>query len=475
MTNSPVISPAEYRAVLRNDFVSFIERSFYELNPQTTLWLAPYLEVLAAKLEACRLGLCRRLIVALPPRCLKSHCASIALPAWLLGHSPALHVITASYAQDLTEKFARDCRTLMQSAFYQALFPTRLSDRFAVHDYATTAGGSRMATSVTGGITGRGGDVIIIDDPLKADEALSESRRSAVNQWYDNTLLSRLNDKQKGVIIIVMQRLHQDDLVGHVLEHSDWEVLSFPAIAEEDETHVIETPLGRRLFTRRVGDILQSERESQETLDAMRRSLGDYSFAAQYQQNPTPVGGAMIKGHWLKFYDAANVPKDFIRIVLSWDTANKANELTDYSVCTVWGQRGKDFYLLDVVRQRLDYPDLKRRVIDLARRYPGSKIVIEDKASGTQLIQELRHEIYGIHPYEPPTGTDKTMRLYSQTDLFENGFVHLPSQASWLADYIRELISFPGVKFDDQVDSTTQALHYMRGSNDLEIWARLGR
>jgi len=469
------LSFAEYEYILGSDFMSFIERSFFELNPDTRLISGAYLEVLATKLEACRLGKIKRLIINLPPRHLKSHSASIAFPAWYLGHRPSGQVICISYGQELTEKFARDCRTLMQTPWYQRLFATRLSDRQAVHDFWTTDQGVRMATSVEGVLTGRGADLIIIDDPMKPDEAFSEPRRTKVNAWFDNTLLSRLNDKNTGCIILVMQRLHQDDLVGHVLEHGDWEVLSFPAIAEEDETHVIDTPLGRRLFTRRVGDILQSERESRETLDAMRRSLGDYSFAAQYQQNPTPVGGAMIKLHWLKFYDPAVLPKDFIRIVQSWDTANKANELNDYSVCTIWGQRGKDYYLLDVVRQHLNYPDLKRKVIDLARRYEGSKIVIEDKASGTQLIQELRHEIYGIQPYEPPTGTDKTMRLHSQSDLFENGFVYLPSQANWLADYIRELISFPGGKFDDQVDSTTQALHYMRGSNDLEMWVRLGK
>ncbi len=469
------LSFAEYEFILRHDFMSFIERSFFELNPDTRLMVSAYLEVMAAKLEACRLGRIRRLIICLPPRHLKSHSASVAFPAWYLGHRPSGQVICVSYGQDLTEKFARDCRSVMQTPWYQRLFATRLSDRQAVHDFWTTDQGVRMATSVEGVLTGRGADLIIIDDPMKPDEAFSEPRRTKVNQWFDNTLLSRLNDKNTGCIIIVMQRLHQDDLVGHVLEHSNWEVLSFPAIAEEDETHLIETPLGRRLFTRRVGDILQSERESGETLDAMRRSLGDYCFASQYQQSPTPVGGAMIKEKWLRFYDPLSVPREFLRKVQSWDTANKTKELNDYSVCTVWGQRGKDFFLLEVVRQRLNYPDLKRKVIELAGRYPGARILIEDKASGTQLIQELRQEIYGIEPYEPLAGMDKTMRMHAQTDLFENGFVYLPSQASWLPEYVRELISFPGSKYDDQVDSTAQALHYMRRSNHLEIWERLGK
>src|SRR5229473_6461572 len=225
-----ILSPIEYDFILRRDFLSFAERAFYELNPQTVLSMSPYIEVMAAKLEACRLGRCSRLIINVPPRYLKSHLASIALPAWYLAHYPSRHVICACYGQDLSDKFARDTRTVMLSPWYQRLFPTRIAEwRVAVHDFSTTDQGTRLATSVNGPLTGRGADLIVIDDPLKPDDALSEPRRTAVNDWYDNTLLSRLNDKVTGCIIIVMQRLHQDDLVGHVLEQENWDVLSFPA------------------------------------------------------------------------------------------------------------------------------------------------------------------------------------------------------------------------------------------------------
>ena len=171
------------------------------------LW-APHIELIAAKLDACRQGQVRRLIINVPPRHLKSLCASVAFPAWCLGHDPAAQIICASYGQDLADKFARDCRRIMASTWYLQLFSTRLGDRHPVHDFATTAQGTRMATSVGGVLTGRGADMIIIDDALKPDEALSESRRNAVNEWYDNTLLSRLNDKARGCIIIIMQQLH---------------------------------------------------------------------------------------------------------------------------------------------------------------------------------------------------------------------------------------------------------------------------
>jgi hypothetical protein len=187
----------------------------------------------------------------------------VAFVAWLLGHKPAIQIICASYGQELADKHARDCRTLMASEFYQQLFPrTRLSsEKESVNEFLTSGEGFRMSTSVGGVLTGRGADVIILDDPLKPDEALSETRRTSVNEWYDNTLVSRLNSKENGVIIIVMQRLHQDDLVGHVMGQQDWEVLSFPAIAEEDEVHLIDNAWGRRRFQRKTDEVLQPDRE----------------------------------------------------------------------------------------------------------------------------------------------------------------------------------------------------------------------
>jgi predicted phage terminase large subunit-like protein len=468
------LSPSEYTFVLRRDFMSFIERSFYELNAQTPFIAGPHLEIMAAKLEACRQGKIRRLIINLPPRSLKSHCTTIAFVAWWLGHNPAGHAICASYGQDLADKLARDCRIVMLSPWYRRLFPTRLSSRQAVHDFITTEQGTRLATSVGGVLTGRGGDLILLDDPLKPDEALSETKRKAVNEWYDNTLLSRLNDKAKGCIIIVMQRLHQNDLVGHVLEQEHWEVLSFPAIAEQEETHVIESVLGTRLFKRKTGEALHPERESLAVYRAIRQTIGEYNFVSQYQQNPAPPGGAMVKTDWLKFYEPGEQPSEFSRIVQSWDTANKATELSDYSVCTTWGVQYKQYYLLDVYRRKLNYPDLKRTVIEQAQRFDTNTVLIEDKASGTQLIQDLKFDgVLGVTEYKPPPGTDKVMRLHAQTAMFENALVFLPRSAPWLPDYVHELTSFPGSKHDDQVDSTTQFLDYVRSSHSLDIWERL--
>jgi hypothetical protein len=263
-----------------------------------------------------------------------------------------------SYAQDLSDKHARDCRTIMTSEWYQQLFPnTRLtSQRPAVQELNTTAGGCRLAGSVGGALTGRGADLIIIDDALKPVEALSDALRQGANEWFDNTLYTRLNDKRHGAIVLIMQRLHQDDLVGHVLRQEAWELVRFPAIAEEDEVHEYMTPWGPQRFRRRKGEALHPEREPLDVLEQLRRSLGEYSFAGQYQQAPSPRGSGLVKAEWFKRYAPSEKPESFDRIVQSWDTANKATELSDYSACTTWGIKGQNLYLLHVLRKQRQHP-----------------------------------------------------------------------------------------------------------------------
>jgi predicted phage terminase large subunit-like protein len=463
MEKTMKINKEEYQAFMRNDFVAFVEKAFRELNPQTEFHHNWHIEVLAEILEQCRAGKLRRLIINIPPRYLKSHMTSISFVAWLLGHNPAAQIICASYAQDLSEKLAADCRSLMATDWYQDLFKsTRLARlRSAVHDFTTTKRGSRLATSVDGVLTGRGADFIIIDDPLKPDEALSETQRNTVNNWFDNTVLSRLNDKRKGCIIIITQRLHEDDLVGHVLDGEPWKLVRFPAIAEEDETHLIETPYGPRRFRRRAGEALHPEREPLEILNQLREAQGEYNFAGQYQQAPSPLGGGLVKAAWFKTYTATDVPAKFEMIFQSWDTANKPTELSDYSVCTTWGVKEKHVYLLHVFRKRLGYPELKRAVSEQAEAFSPQTILIEDKASGTQLIQELVNEgMHAIKNYEPTM--NKTMRMNSVTNTIENGFGHVPDKAPWLGEYLHELTSFPNGKYDDQADSTSQALDWFK-------------
>jgi predicted phage terminase large subunit-like protein len=460
------INSEELQAFLRNDFMIFIARSFQELNPHTEYLHHWYIGVIADALEQCRTGQINRLVINVPPRHLKSHVASIAFPAFVLGHNPFAQIICASYAQDLADKLAADCRSLMTSDLYRRVFPwTRLAGRSLVSDFSTTERGFRLSTSVGGVLTGRGADFIIIDDALKPDEALSETQRKSVNDWFDHTVVTRLNDKRSGCIILIAQRLHEDDLVGHVLRQGGWHHIKFPAIAEENESYTIKTIYGEQTFTRREGEALHPEREPLELLAQMRESLGEYNFAGQYQQSPSPLGGGMVKTSWFRTYTSAELPAEYELIFQSWDTANKDTELSDFSVCTTWGLAANHLYLLHVFRQRLNYPDLRRAVKQQAFLFHPKNIIIEDKASGTQLIQDLQED--GVHATTPfSTQMDKVMRMHSTSSTIENGFVHIPAQADWIPEYLHEISAFPKGKHDDQVDSTSQALHWVREGRD---------
>jgi predicted phage terminase large subunit-like protein len=453
----------QYREILRRDLYAFIHRAFLALNPHTRFLPHDYIELIAAHLEKARRSEIRRLIINMPPRALKSHCASIVFPAWLLGHNPSAQIIAVSYGQDLADRLARECRTLMSTQFYEALFSTRLSaEKQATAEFETIQKGCRLSTSVGGVLTGRGADFIIIDDPLKPDEAISDLRRKSVNEWYDTSLYSRLNSKASGVIIIIMQRLHEDDLVGHVLGREPWHVLSLPAIAERDEEYTIETPYGHHTFRRKSGEALHPEREPLAVLAHIRDNIGIDNFAGQYLQSPAPPGGGIIKAEWFQIYD--RLPEKFDSIVQSWDTASVAAELSSFSVCTTWGVKEKHLYLIDVFRERLDYPSLKRAVRARADAFSARVVLIENKASGIQLIQELLAEgLPGVTKYEPDC--EKIMRMHAQTGLIENGFVHLPGQAPWLSVYLHELVTFPNGTYDDQVDSTSQALDWINRSS----------
>jgi predicted phage terminase large subunit-like protein len=465
------LSKTEYQTILRADLSAFAMRAFRQLNPGTEYLPNWHIELMAAKLRDAMLGRTPRLIINIPPRYMKSLTASVAFPAWLLGHDPSAKVIAVSYAQELANKHSLDCRNVMESDWYRDLFKTRLSStRNAVGEYATTKHGFRLATSVGGTLTGRGGDYLIIDDPIKPDDAVSESMRKRANDWFDGVLYTRQNNKNTSRIIIVMHRLHEDDLVGHVLEQEQWDVLSLPAIAEADEEFVVDTPWGVRTYKRSAGGILHPAFESEEALQRTRATIGEYNFAGQYQQSPAPLGGGMVKEEWLVRYREGDLPSKFDQVLCSWDTGSKPTELADYSACTTWGILDGHAFLLHVFRRKMNFPELKRATLDIAATYKATNILIEDKAAGTQLIQELREAgLQGVQGYDPKG--DKVMRMHAQCATIESGMVHIPAEAPWLAEYLHEIITFPGSKYDDQVDSTSQALEWiLMGQRNMGLY-----
>lgn len=462
------------RAVLRHDLASFIRRCFLTVSPGQAFLPNWHIEAIAHELEMLLRGENPRLIVNIPPRNLKSICVSVALPAFVLGHDPTKRILCVSYSIDLAAKHSRDCRAVMESDWYKNLFPqTRINrSKNTELEFETTARGSRLATSVGGTLTGRGGNLIIIDDPLKPEDAQSESRRSAVNGWYDSTLSSRLDQKTDGSIVIVMQRLHCDDLVGHVLERdpSGWQVLSLPAIAEMPAL----IDLGHGAFHRReIGDVLHPEREPRSVLDRIKLQQTSLTFSAQYQQMPVPPGGALVRRDWFRSYAKAPDRQGGDIVVQSWDTASRINDSNDWSVCTTWHIRDDQYFLLDVLRERLEYPDLRRKILSHAKLFPTEFVLMEDAGSGLHLIQDLNREgSMWITPIRPVG--EKIVRLQAATVPIEGRRVWIPESADWLEDFIIEVLAFPNGRFDDQVDSVSQFLNWARDRNGEILFDIIG-
>ncbi len=446
------------RLILRNHLASFIHRCFQTVVPGAAFSLNWHILAMAWHLSQCFHGTIKRLIITIPPRSLKSISASVAFPSWILGRNPASNIICISYSANLASKHSRDCRAVMESAWYREVFPkTRIHpEKNTEMEFMTTAQGHRMSTSTGGTLTGRGGNFLILDDPMNPDEAASEAKCEAKKQWYDNTLYSRLDNKNEGVIIIIMQRLHIDDLVGYVLQKENWVHLNLPAFAPKLE----KIPIGEDEFHERIErEPLHPERENRKTLEKIKSNLGTYAFSAQYLQNPIPLEGNLIRWEWFRSFRMPPERGPHDRVIQSWDTASKATELNDFSVCTTWLIQRKDFYLIDVVRERYEFPRLRKMVVELAQKHDANAVLIEEAGSGIPLVQELRRE-GEIRPIGITPEGDKTTRMSAQSAKIEAGYVYLPESASWLQDFQAEVLQFPHGKFDDQIDSMSQFLNW---------------
>ena len=317
--------PRERDAIYRQDLLSFSWKSFEVLNPGARWLNNGHLKAITDRLMKVVNGRCKRLVINLPARSLKSHLGSVALPAFLLAKNPTNKIICVSYSQDLSSKHASNCRRLIESSFYQNLNPHVRLIKSTEDELETDKGGFRKATSVGGTITGRGGNLIIIDDPLNAADAYSKTKREAVNDWYFFSLVSRLDNPNNDAIIVIMQRLHEDDLAGRLIEQGGWEVLALPAIAPSD----IRIPLANgRCYALKKNEVLHPEHSSRAHLDAMRRQVGSIIFNAQWLQDPQPETGNMLKRGWLQFCDDFPPAHSGDEIVQSWDTASKANSST---------------------------------------------------------------------------------------------------------------------------------------------------
>ena len=454
-------------AVFRQSFSTFVQKCFYELNPSEKFINGMYIDLLCNQIQSMIEGENQKLIINLPPRYLKSVICSIALPAFILGHNPSAKIMCISYGEDLASKLATDCKSVMEADWYKTLFPeTRIrTDKKSVMDFETTKHGGRFATTISGAVTGRGADWIIIDDPLKPADALSDVIREKINELYGNTVSSRLNDKNTGRILVVMQRLHAHDLSGFLFENDpDFKSIVLPLIAEKDEKWQIKNRITKMImsYERKKGELLHPEREGEKVVNSYRNSMSSFVFSAQYQQNPMPIDSGMIKKEWMQYYQQQPY---FAAIILSWDTATKTLEKNAYSACVVLGiGRDQKYYLLEVFRSRLDFPELTRKVLEVSDKYEqiaqGRTItLIEDASSGTSLYQMLKGRIASLKSVS--CKGSKEQRFDIVTLKTEQGDLLFPGKyESWFKNFEDEFLTFPNSLFKDQCDALSQALNY---------------
>ena len=454
------------RRNMRHKMSPFVQRVFHTVNPGTEYLNNWHVDLISEYLEACYRRQVTRLIINIPPRMLKSTLVSVAWPAWLLGQDPTLKVLASSYAHKLALKHNTECRLVLRQPWYQRVFPqVQLADDQDTKDlFVTTARGQRFATSVGGTATGEGGDFLIVDDPVNPLQAASQTMREAANNWFDHTFSTRLNDKKNGVIVVVMQRLHAADLSGHLLHKGGWEHLCLPAVAPE-RTFI---QFGDVSITREEGEPLHAEREGIADIERAKRELGSMAFAGQYQQRPAPAEGGIIKLDWLQ-HTYARREEQYTSIVQSWDTAVKADQIHDPSCCITFGMKQDGHDVLDVTVARMEYPDLKRKVMSHAQAWGADAVLIEDKASGQSLLQDLRRETALPLIAIEPRG-DKVTRIVGCSAIIEAGKVRLPEHAHWLEAFISELLLFPNAIHDDQVDALSQYLNWVKGRTSFDVY-----
>ena len=454
------------QAVLRTHLRYFIRKVFATVSPGEPYLHNWHVEAIAYQLERVFRGETTRLMINQPPRSLKSICVSVAYVAWLLGRDPTRRVIVVSYSGDFAAELHRQFRQVASSEWYAALFPCARWAKETGLEFVTTLGGGRYATSVGGTLTGRGADLIVIDDPLNANEAQSEAARKRVIDWFGGSLVSRLNDKRTGAIVAVMQRLHEDDLAGHVLRQGGWTHVDLPAIAVEEQ--VFELGAGK-WHLRRVGDLLHPERENAEALQALKREIGSMMFSAQYQQQPVPLEGNLIRRGWFRYSTPSDLsaPTWSTKIVQSWDVAMQTGDTNDYSVCTTWLADRDEVTCSTFSVVRLEYPELRRKVIALAHEHACERVLIEDAGPGMNLLQDLRHSPAPgtLRPIGVRPEGGKLERMAAQTAKIEAGHVHLPENAPWLGEFLSELLAFPNGRHDDQVDGVSQFLFWWQREN----------
>ena len=448
-------------AARRQHFLLFVMKVYETLHPgEPPLRIVWYIMAMCHALTQVYLGHVLRQIITVPPRHLKSITSTVAFSAWVLGHDPSAKIIIAYYGLDLAREHHEMTRRVMESDWYRQDFPATTIASVRHCEIKTTSGGGRKTVSVDSGTTGFGADYIIIDDCMKANDASSQAVADATRKWFDTTLSSRINDKRTGRIISIQQRLSEGDLTAYLLE-KEFPELRITAIAENDEDIAIGP---NRFHHRKVGELLDPAREGPEELERQKRLMGSIAFHAQYQQNPVVPEGNLIQMDWFGSYDERPERHEFLKVIQSWDTGMSSQPTSDYTVCTTWGFHRETFkwYLIDVLRQRLDYPYLKRAVVRLHKQWKADKVLIENASSGMSLWQDLRVS-RELQPVMIRPAVSKEERFTGCLAEVEAGHFLLPRDTLWIDAFRSEIRAFPYGRHDDQVDSFSQFVNYQIG------------
>jgi|TARA_B110000259_G_scaffold117203_1_gene133385 predicted phage terminase large subunit-like protein len=433
----------------KNDFMSFVKCVWPEFIEGS------HHRHIAKKFNDLANGKINRLIVNMPPRHTKSEFASFLLPAWMVGRNPKLKIIQATHTGELAIRFGRKAKTLIDSDDYRKIFDTRLrEDSQAAGRWETAQGGEYFAAGVGGAITGRGADLLIIDDPHSEQDALSATAMESAYDWYTSGPRQRL--QPGGKIVCVMTRWSTKDLTGKLLAHqkeakSDkWHVVEFPAILEDDDPPVPVWPEYWKL----------------EELESVKATLPVGKWNAQWMQNPTSEEGAILKREWWRKYDREDIPA-LHHVIQSYDTAFLKKETADYSAITTWGifypdeDSGANLILLDAIKGRYEFPELRRLALEQYKYWNPETVIVEAKASGLPLTHELRQMDIPVINFTPSKGNDKHVRVNTCAPLFESGMIWAPDE-KFAQEVIEECAAFPFGDHDDLVDSTTQAIMRFR-------------
>jgi len=450
----------------KRSFYHFVKKAWFIVEPATEFVDNWHIKLICEYLEACVRGEVRNLIINIPPRHMKSLLVNVFFPAWVWTFAPEKKFLFSSYAEDIAIRDSVNCRKIIQSDWYRLRWKMELSSsQNQKSKFENTKSGYRLSIGVGGGATGEGGDFIVVDDPIKAKDAYSDSIRDGVNEWWSNTMSTRLNNPKTGVRIVIMQRLHENDLTGYLLKGKEkYEHVVLPA---EYEGVRYQSSINLNDPRKTDGELLWPDRFGEKELQSLKASLSERGVASQLQQRPSPIAGNIFKREWFSNRYAIEKP---VATFISWDTALSDSENAAYSSCVV-GQLSSDYrlFIKEVYRGKLQFPQLKLTVEDFARKYKDTLygVIIENKVSGISINQTLQQSTEDwlkslIIPFKPTLS--KEGRAINCSLWCENQSVVLPppsEKTEWLFDFENELFNFPNSDYKDQTDAFTQLVHYL--------------